>query len=40
MWIKEDVDPNEGKKLPPGTVTSWNMPEDRLAFFGNKDQLH
>jgi hypothetical protein len=35
-----EVDPNEGKKLPPGTVTSWNMPEDRLIFFGNKDQLY
>jgi hypothetical protein len=37
MWIKEDVDPNEGKRLPPG---SWNMPEDRLVFFGNINQLH
>jgi hypothetical protein len=37
QWYNHD--PNEGKKLPPGTVTSWEMPEDKMAFQGNKVAL-
>jgi len=25
--------------LPPGTITSWNMPEDKLIFQGDKAAL-
>jgi len=35
-----DVDPNEGVKLPPGTVTSWEMPENKLVLSGNLNQLY
>ena len=35
-----DHDPNEGKKLPPGTVTSWEMPEDKLVFYGDLYSLY
>jgi hypothetical protein len=34
-----DKDPNEGKVLLPGTVTSWEMPEEKLVFIGNIKQL-
>ena len=27
-------------KLPPGTVTSWEMPEDKLAFNGDIVSLY
>jgi hypothetical protein len=38
QWYSHD--PNEGKKLPPGTVTSWEMPEDKLVFTGELKQLY
>jgi hypothetical protein len=40
-WAKENYynDPNEGKVLPPGTIPSWNMPEDKLILTGNKESL-
>ena len=33
-------DPNEGKVLPPGTITSWEMPEDKLVFLGELVSLY
>jgi hypothetical protein len=40
-WAKENYydDPNEGKVIPPGTITSWNMPEDKVILSGNKESL-
>jgi len=38
QWYSHD--PNEGKKLPPGTVTSWEMPENKLVFQGDKVTLY
>jgi hypothetical protein len=38
QWYSED--PNKGKILPPGTVTSWEMPEDKLIFKGDKASLY
>jgi hypothetical protein len=35
-----DRNPNEGRKLPPGTITSWEMPEDKLIFRGDLNALH
>ena len=37
QWYSQD--PNEGKLLPPGIVTSWEMPEEKLVFSGNLKQL-
>jgi len=37
QWYNHD--PNEGKKLPPGTITSWEMPEDKLVLRGNKASI-
>lgn len=37
QWYADD--PNEGKKLPPGTITSWEMPEDKLVFMGDLTSL-
>jgi hypothetical protein len=36
-WYNND--PNEGKTLPPGTITSWEMPEDKLVFVGDYSSL-
>src|SRR5665647_2824142 len=35
-----DIDPNEGRIIPPGTVTSWEMPEEKLVFSGDLMQLY
>jgi hypothetical protein len=35
-----NIDPNEGKIVLPGTVTSWEMPEEKLVFTGNLIQLN
>jgi hypothetical protein len=37
QWYAQD--PNEGKKLPPGTITSWEMPEDKLLLRGSKASI-
>ena len=33
-------DPNKGKKIPPGTIPSFNMPEDELVFKGDLVNLY
>lgn len=33
-------DPNEGKILPPGTIPSQEMPEDKLVFIGDLASLY
>jgi hypothetical protein len=35
-----DVDPNRGKTFPRGTVTSWEIPEDKLVFSGDSETLY
>lgn len=37
QWYSHN--PNEGKVLPPGTVTSWEMPESTLVLSGNMMQI-
>ena len=34
-----NIDPNRGKTFPLGTVTSWEIPEDKLVFTGGLDSL-
>lgn len=38
QWYSHN--PNEGKVLPIGTVTSWEMPEDKLVFSGEMASLY
>ena len=33
QWYSSN--PNEGNKLPPGTITSWVMPESKLVYKGD-----
>lgn len=33
------TDPNRGKTFPLGTVTSWEIPEDKLVFTGDLESL-
>ena len=33
-------DPNEGEKLPPGTIPSLEMPESKLVFCGDLQSLY
>jgi len=37
-WYYEN--PNKGKRLPLGTVTSWEMAEDKLVFSGDLTSLY
>lgn len=37
-WYSHD--PNKGQRLPLGTITSWEMPEDKLVFSGDLIQLY
>jgi len=42
-WLKTtyyDQDPNEGKVLPPGTITNKQISEDNLIFQGDKESLY
>ena len=34
------MDPNRGKTLPMGTITSWEIPEDKLVFSGDLESLY
>lgn len=34
------VDPNIGKTLPMGTITSWEIPEEKLVFSGDLESLY
>lgn len=34
-----NVDPNRGKTFPMGTITSWEIPEDKLVFSGELETL-
>jgi hypothetical protein len=37
-WYSHD--PNQGIRLPLGTVTSWEMPENKLVFSGELASLY
>jgi hypothetical protein len=37
-WYSHD--PNKGVRLPFGTVTSWEMPEDKVVFSGELASLY
>ena len=37
QWYSHD--PNDSKVILPGTVTSWEMPEEKLVFVGDLLQL-
>jgi hypothetical protein len=38
QWYSHD--PNEGKVLPSGTLTSWEMPENKLVLTGDLASLY
>lgn len=35
-----NMDPNRGKTFPMGTITSWEIPEDKLVFSGDLESLY
>lgn len=37
-WYSHD--PNAGRVIPAGTVTSWEMPEDKVIFRGDIENLY